>query len=124
MLYFTLLYFTFFLYASTAQKAEPIRMHNGSNDAVCCKEVPFRGRVDKKLHLGDKPPKNPKFWNRNAKFPAKSMHSNNFWTVRDRQKISIDSLYKIGVVESNGDVIFGIGRHPAAKTTSGPILKL
>ena len=39
------------------------------------------------------------------------------------KKISIDSLYKIGVGESNGDIIFALGRHLAAKTTSGPILK-
>ena len=38
--YLTLLYF-FFLYASTAQTAEQISTHDGSNDAVCCKEVPF-----------------------------------------------------------------------------------
>ena len=36
------------------------------------------GRVDTKLHLGVKTPENPKFWNRNAKCPAKLMHSNNF----------------------------------------------
>ena len=123
--YLTLLYFTFFfLYASTAQTAEPICTHDSSNDAVCCKEVSFGVRVDTKLHLGVKTPENPKFWNRNAKFPAKSIHSNNFWTVRDRRKISTDSLYKIGVGESNGDAIFTLGRHLAAKTTSGPILKV
>ena len=36
----------------------------------------------------------------------------------------MDRLYKVGVGESNGDVIFALGRHIAAKTTSGPILKL
>ena len=36
----------------------------------------------------------------------------------------MESLYKIGVEESNGNVIFGLGRHLAAKTTSSPILKL
>ena len=73
---------------------------------------------------GSKPPKNPKFWNRNAKFPAKSIHSNNFWTVGDRRKISTDRLYKIGVGESNRDVISAAGRHLAVKTTSGLILKV
>ena len=86
--------------------------------------MPFGGRVDTKLHLGVKPPENPKFWNRDAKFPAKWIHSINFWTARDRRKISTDSLGKIGVRESNGDVIFALGRHLAAKTTSSPILKL
>ena len=38
--------------------------------------------------------------------------------------MSTDSLYKNGVGESNGNVIFGLGRHLAAKTTSGPILKV
>ena len=36
----------------------------------------------------------------------------------------MDALYKIGVGESNGSVIFALGCHLAAKTTSGPILKL
>ena len=44
--------------------------------------------------------------------------------VRDRQKISADALYKIGVEELSGDVIFALRRHLAAKTTSGPILKI
>ena len=34
----------------------------------------------------------------------------------------MDNKYKIGVEESNGDVIFALGRHLAAKTTSGPIV--
>ena len=57
LLYLTLHYLFLFLYASTAQAAEPIWMNDGSNDAVCCKEVPFGGRADTKLHLGSKPPK-------------------------------------------------------------------
>ena len=58
--YLTLLYFTFFfLYASTAQTAQPIYTHDISIDAVCCKEVPFGGRVDTKLHLGVKTPQKP-----------------------------------------------------------------
>jgi hypothetical protein len=36
----------------------------------------------------------------------------------------MDCLYKIGVGESNGDVIIALGRHLAAKITSGPIFKL
>ena len=43
-----------FLHASTAQTAESICTHDGSNDAVYCKEVPFGGRVDTKLHFGVK----------------------------------------------------------------------
>ena len=57
----TILYLTLpflFLYASTAQTAEPICTHDGSNDAVCCKEVPFGGRVDTKLHFGVKKTRN------------------------------------------------------------------
>ena len=38
--------------------------------------------------------------------------------------MSTDSLYKTGVGEPNGDIIYALGRHLAAKTTSGPILKL
>ena len=59
VLYFTLPFL--FLYVSTAQTAEPICTHDSSNDAVCCKEVPFGGRVDMKLHLGVKPSKTPNF---------------------------------------------------------------
>ena len=61
ILYFTLPYLTFFffLYASTAQTAEPICKHIGSNDAVCCKEVPIGGRADTKLNLGAKTPRKP-----------------------------------------------------------------
>jgi hypothetical protein len=40
------------------------------------------------------------------------------------EKISTDSINEIGVGESNGDIIFALGCHLAAKTTSGPILKL
>jgi hypothetical protein len=36
----------------------------------------------------------------------------------------MDSLYKIGVGESNSDVIFALRRHLAAKSTSGSILQL
>ena len=58
VLYLTLLYLTFFLflYASTAQTAQPICTHDSSNDVVCCKEVPFEGHVGIKLHLGVKTP--------------------------------------------------------------------
>ena len=58
------------------------------------------------------------FWNPNAKFPAKSMHSNNVWTSRDRRKISTDSLYKLGVAESSRRL------HLAAKNTSSLILNM
>jgi hypothetical protein len=40
MHYCTLLYLYLFLYASRAQMAKPISTHDGSNDAICCKEVP------------------------------------------------------------------------------------
>ena len=54
--HFTLL---FFLYASSAHTVEPICTHDGSNDVVCCKKVPFEGRVDMKLHLGGQNPRKP-----------------------------------------------------------------
>jgi hypothetical protein len=96
---------------------------NGLNDAVCCQEVPFGGRVNTKLRLRVKTPENLEVWNLHAKFAAKSMHSNNFSMVRDKRKISTDDRYNIGIGESNGDVISTLGHHLAAKTTSGPILK-
>ena len=45
---------------SFAQTTEPICTHDSSNDAVRCKEVPFGGRVDTKLHVGVKTPEHPK----------------------------------------------------------------
>jgi hypothetical protein len=62
---------------------------------------------------GSKP---PNFGTRMPNFQP-HQHSNNFWTVRDRRKISRDSLYKIEVGESNGEVISALGRHLASKTT-------
>jgi hypothetical protein len=53
-----------------------------SNEAVYCKEVPFGSRIDTTLRFGVKTHKNSKFFDQDAKFPAKSIHSNNFWTVR------------------------------------------
>ncbi len=37
--------------------------------------------------------------------------ANNFWTDEDRRKLSMFHLQEVGVGESNGDVIFGLGRH-------------
>jgi hypothetical protein len=71
---------------------------------------------------GSKRPENPKFRNCDARFSAKSIHTNYFWTVRHRRKISRDSQHKIGVEESNGEVYFVLRRHPVVKDTSGPIL--
>jgi hypothetical protein len=39
----------------------------------------------------------------------------------DPRKKLMDHLQKIGVVESNGDVISGLGRHPAAEFTFSQI---
>jgi hypothetical protein len=68
LLYLTLPYFTspyltfFFLSASTANMAQPICTHDDANDVACCKRVPFRSRVERKLHFGVKTPqKVPKF---------------------------------------------------------------
>jgi hypothetical protein len=85
----------------------------------------FRGSSIHEITFRVKTPKNLKFWSPNAEFAVKSIHSNNFWTVRDRQNISTDHLYKIGVGESNSGVFSPVGRRQlAAKTISGSILKL
>jgi hypothetical protein len=55
LLYLTLLYLPFF-YASVAKTAKPICTHDGSNEEVCCKEMPSGGRVDRKLRFGVKTP--------------------------------------------------------------------
>ena len=69
-------------------------------------------------------PRKPQILEPECKFPAKSMHSNNFWTAEHKRKISTDSVYKIRVGESSCDIISVLRRHLTAKTTSGPILKL
>jgi hypothetical protein len=115
ILYLTL---PFFLHTTIAQTAKPVCTHGGSDGAVCCEEVPFGSRIDTKLHFGVKNPQNLKFWNWDAKFPAKSIHLNNFWTVRNIRNISTDHLLKIGVGELNGDVISAIGRNLVTETTS------
>jgi hypothetical protein len=40
-----------------------------------------------------------------------------FWTAEDRRTLSTDHLQEIGVGESNGDVISGLGHHLAAEFT-------
>jgi hypothetical protein len=56
--YFTLPYLIlpFSLYASAVQTARPFCPLDSSNDAVCCKEVPFGDRIDTRLHSGVKTP--------------------------------------------------------------------
>jgi hypothetical protein len=69
LLYFTLPYL-FFLYVSTAKTAEPICTHDGSNDAVCSKQVSFGVALIGNYISGSKTPENPKSWNRDARFPV------------------------------------------------------
>jgi hypothetical protein len=57
--YLTLPYSTFFFSSSIAKTAEPICTLDGSNDAVGSKEVPFVGRVERKLHFGVEIPRKP-----------------------------------------------------------------
>jgi hypothetical protein len=106
------------------QTAQPVCMHDDSNDAVCCKEIHFEDRIAMKLNFEVKTcQQTRKLGNPNAKFPAKSKHSNNFCTVRARRKTSTDCLYDIGVEISNGDVISAAGcflGNIVAKTTSDP----
>jgi hypothetical protein len=79
------------------------------------KESAVRGCVDVKLHFLVKTLKTSK----TLEIPNKSVHSNDFWTVRDERKIPTDRLYENGVGESNGDVISAAGRLIAAQTISG-----
>ena len=65
-----LLSLLFFLYASAAQTIQPILTHNGSNDAVCSKEVPFGGGNDVKLFLGVENPPKPKFFHPRCRKPS------------------------------------------------------
>jgi hypothetical protein len=76
----------------------------------------FRGRVNSQVQFRVKITDYPKLCNPNAKVPAKSKHWNNF---RDRGKNSRNIQYKIGVGESNGDIISAAALHLAINTTSG-----
>jgi hypothetical protein len=61
-------YFIFFLlYAHSDPMNQPICKLNGSNNAVCVKNVPFGGGVNSKLHLGVENPHTPFFV---PEFPA------------------------------------------------------
>jgi hypothetical protein len=82
-------------------------------------EVPFTGRIDTKLHLGQNSPKTPNFATGMSNF--QSNQYTNFYGYGKRRKIPTDRLYEIGVRESNGDVISAVGRHLMVETTSGSV---
>jgi hypothetical protein len=87
LLYLTLPYLILVCFYSPNSLTD-LHTYDGSNDAIFC---------IRKCHLGValiwnyisglKVRENPKFSNLNAKFPAKSIHSHNFWTIRDKRKI-------------------------------------
>lgn len=79
----------------TDQTHEPNRMDDGSNDGGHVGVAIFY-----KTPLGSKTP----YFSPNAHFPAKSIASNNFLTIRDEPNISVDCLHKIVVKESNDDI--------------------
>jgi hypothetical protein len=82
-------------------------------------EVHFGGRIDRKSHFGVKTPRKPHISEPECQISSQiNIHEK----LLNGQKISTDSLYKIWIGESNGDVIFASERHLAAKTTFGPIL--
>jgi hypothetical protein len=72
---------------------------------------------------GSNSPEAPHFWTRMPNFQP-NIHTKNFRTVWDKQKISTHRLYKTGVKESNGDVISAARRRLAAKITSSASLKV
>lgn len=67
------------------------------------------GRVSSKVCSGSKIPEHL-FVVQNAHISRKSIISNSFLIVKDGHKHSTADLYKIGVKESNGDVIFDLKR--------------
>jgi hypothetical protein len=121
----TLLYLTLLHHLFSCKPLQPKPLNRfartmAQTTRFACKEVPFRCRVHRKLHFGVKAPRKPPIFE--LGYQISSQITNNFSTVRHRRKSSADSLNKIGVGESNGDVIFPLGRHLAVKTTFGPIL--
>jgi hypothetical protein len=62
------------------------------------------------LRLRVQNPQKTPIFGPNAEIPAKSLQSNDFLTARNRQTISIDHAYKIGVNESIVYVIFRLRR--------------
>ncbi len=97
----------------------PIFAYDGSNDAVWRTEGPFWVRNSTKPRLGVQNPKNQPSFDPQRAFPSQMKMLNNFLTDRTRRKMSTDHLYKIDQNESNCDVISGLPRPLATKTTSG-----
>jgi hypothetical protein len=63
-------------------------------------------------------------WNltpKKGRFPAISQTSNNFRTELDRQKMSTDYTYKIGIVKSSDDVTSGLTRTVGLKQLPVPL---
>jgi hypothetical protein len=122
---YNLLYFFIRACLYTAETVKPICTHDGSNDVVCYKEVPFGVALIRNTFRGPNPPKTPHFGTGLLNFqPNHARHSNSFWTIRD-MKIFIRPrayIFKLEVLESKREAISTLGRHLAAKTTSGPIL--
>ena len=96
LLYLTLLYFTlpFFYYCMPLQ---PKRLNRFARTIAQTMRFAVRKcllgvALIRNYIWGSKHIENPKFWKRDAKFTAKSIQSNDFWTVRDGRKLSTDAL--------------------------------
>jgi hypothetical protein len=85
-LYVTLRCLTFSNYCMTLQ---PKRLNRFARTMAETMQFTVRKCFSGLMHVdmnyisGSKLPRKPKFWIPNAEVPAKSMHSNNVWTVRE-----------------------------------------
>ena len=86
VLFLTLPYFTFFY---SCMPLQPKRLNRFARTIAQTTRFAVRkcllgAALIRNYIKGSKPPENPKFWNRDAKFPPKSIQPNNFSTVRDK----------------------------------------
>ena len=73
---------------------------------------------------GQNSPKTPNFGTGMPNFQPNQYTRITFERWEIDEKFQQTAYTKSGAGESNGDIIFALGRHLAAKTTSGPIFKL
>ena len=67
-------------------------MVDGSNDVIRHKEVPFGGGDDENAYLGGLRPLKPPKFAPNQGIPFEYISFNNFKTVKDRHKVTMDHL--------------------------------
>ena len=111
-----------FLATRTAHTREPIFTHISSKDAVWRKERPSKQVFFEILTLGVIVPENLTNFAGSREIPAKKKRSNNSWAVEDKQNMSMEHGYKLGVTLSES-VNRNFVRRPLVEKTPFPVCK-